>query len=155
MGGIKLTLKSTGQVMVAKFEVDYYVKIHFIFYVSDFYNSFKAAAFTRKREIEQLGGKRIVFCEEIEDLWEINNIIKTKNLLYFKSQNISNYKTVEVCIYSHSASDGPLGNVEASQYSLSSQTGDNNDKGQITLEGWGKIDFNFHPENSILAFYGL
>lgn len=87
-------------------------------------------------------------------MWEINNIIKIKNTLYFKSQNISNYKTVEVCIYSHSASDGPLGNVEASQYSLSSQTGDSNDKGQITLEGWSKIDSNFHSENSILVFYG-
>ena len=74
--------------------------------------------------------------------------------LSFKSQNITNYKTVKVCFFSHSASDGPLGNREASQYSLSSQTGDDNDKGQITLEGWSKIEFNFHPENSILAFYG-
>lgn len=74
-------------------------------------------------------------------------------MLYFKSQKI-NWKTVEVCLYSHSASDGPIGNTEASQYSLSMQTGDSNDKGQITLEGWGEIDFNFDSEKSILVFYG-
>lgn len=58
------TLHKTGQVVTAELVDTGYVKVHFIFYVSDFYNSFKASVLTRKREIEQLKGRRIVFCCE-------------------------------------------------------------------------------------------
>lgn len=149
---VTATLKSTGQKVSAELKEIEYVRVHFIFYVNE-EKSFKVAAFTRKREIERLGGKRVVFCEEFDDLWKINDIIKTKTLLCFKTQNIE-WKTVEVCIYSHSAVDGPRGSIEASQNALSLETNDSNDAAQLTLQGWSSINFNFHPENSILVFYG-
>lgn len=149
---ITATLKSTGQKISAELREIEYVRVHFIFYVNK-EKSFKTAAFTRKREIESLGGKRVVFCEEFDDLWKINDIIKTKTLLYFETQKIK-WKTVEVCIYSHSAVDGPRGSIKASQNALSLETNNSNDAAQLTLEGWGKIKFNFHKDISILAFYG-
>jgi hypothetical protein len=58
-------------------------------------------------------------------------------------------------VFSHASTDGPVGSYDANNtYDLSRESGEAIDKGQMSLEGWSKINWNFDSSNSVAAFYG-
>lgn len=62
---------------------------------------------------------------------------------------------MELSVFSHAGPDGPVGEYDPNnKYDLYKESGDPIDKGQMSLSGWGKINWNFDPTNSIAAFYG-
>lgn len=64
-------------------------------------------------------------------------------------------KTFEVSVFSHASTDGPVGSYDSNNpYDLSKESGNPMDKGQMSVEGWSKINWNFDPSNSVAAFYG-
>ncbi|UKB85380.1 hypothetical protein LF887_07070 [Chryseobacterium sp. MEBOG06] len=64
-------------------------------------------------------------------------------------------KTLELSVFSHASTDGPVGEYDKNNpYDLSKESGDLIDKGQMSLVGWSKINWNFDPKNSVAAFYG-
>ena len=64
-------------------------------------------------------------------------------------------KTVELSVYSHAGTDGPVGTEPTSgKYNLEKKTKNPLDRNQLSSEGWDAIDFNFDEEESIAAFYG-
>lgn len=64
-------------------------------------------------------------------------------------------KTYEVSVFSHASTDGPVGSYDTNNsYDLSRESGDPIDKGQMSLNGWSSINWNFDPSNSVAAFYG-
>jgi RHS repeat-associated protein len=109
---------------------------------------FKAAALTRKRDIESSAGfdktKDIVILKPVKDLSTLQADIKATLSLHRKQFG----KTQEFSIWSHAATDGPTGTEETFMYGL--------DKKQMTLEGWGKIDFNWanSGEGAKANFFG-
>lgn len=64
-------------------------------------------------------------------------------------------KTYELSVFSHAGIDGPVGAYDPKNiYDLSVESGMGTDKGQMSLEGWSKINWNFDSNNSVAAFYG-
>ncbi|MGC1376961.1 MAG: toxin TcdB middle/C-terminal domain-containing protein, partial [Anaerolineales bacterium] len=110
---------------------------------------FKAAADTREADIKNKPGfdsaKDKVFKIDLRDLADIKrqmDDIRTKHSATYG-------KTTEVGIYSHAGTvDGPVGTANATSDPVKG------DEKQITLEGWGKIDFNWKENNAKLMLYG-
>ncbi|PKV51716.1 hypothetical protein ATE84_3814 [Aquimarina sp. MAR_2010_214] len=124
-------------------------RIYFIFYTS---GDFEEAAKTREREINSLEEYNHVFMKEYKDLWEIAGFVAE---CIKKVESKKWKKTSEVCFYCHGGTDGPVGEVETSQYNLADETGQKQwDSKQMSLKGWKQINFNFDPNYSIAAFYG-
>ena len=106
---------------------------------------FKSAAETRKIDIENSKGfnkdNDIVIMSPISDLGtlcdEVSKIVNTYSDQYGK--------TAEFSMWSHSALDGPRGSTETSQYQIY--------RNQMSLEGWGRINFNW-DEKASANFFG-
>lgn len=106
---------------------------------------FKAAAETRKNDIisqsfynaecDKIIVKGISDMSKIGE--EVANIVRQYSAKYGKTKEFS--------IWSHSGTDGPIGTERTSQFGL--------EEVQMTLTGWGKIQFNW-AENSSAYFYG-
>ncbi len=99
---------------------------------------FKSAAETRKYDIEHSRSfneeQDIVLLTGIRDLSSISEIVSV--LINDYSDQYG--KTIEFSLWSHGGFDGPIGTVETSSYSIDSK--------QMSLEGWGIIDFNWAPK---------
>ena len=106
---------------------------------------FKAAAETRKQDImkskEFDSSKDIVILSSIFNLGSLGDIVN--NIIDTYSEKYG--KTAEFGFWSHSAFDGPAG-TKTTSHDL---TGNN----QMSIEGWGKINFNWE-ENASAYFYG-
>ena len=99
----------------------------------------------RKIDIENSKGfnkdNDIVIMSPISDLGtlcdEVSKIVNTYSDQYGK--------TAEFSMWSHSALDGPRGSTETSQYQIY--------RNQMSLEGWGRINFNW-DEKASANFFG-
>lgn len=81
----------------------------------------------------------------VEDLGTIEDKVKND----VKELSPKYGETREFGLWSHAGYDGPVGSKETSKYALS------DNKKQMSLEGWGKIDFNWATDGSTKAgFYG-
>jgi RHS repeat-associated protein len=109
---------------------------------------FKAAAYTRKVDIESSSGfdksKDIVVLSPIKDLAKLKGEVKKTVDTYSPKYG----KTKEFSIWSHAGTDGPTGTVATSADAL--------DKKQMTVSGWSKIDFNWikDGEGANANFFG-
>ena len=124
-------------------------EIYMLFYVTGNKRGdgmFKAAAETRKKEIESKNefnqGKDIVLMFELKDLGQMKDMVSNAVNTYSEQYG----QTAEVGIWSHAAWNGPIGSEPT--------TGDNAlDNYQMTLNGWNEINFNW-SENANMVFYG-
>ena len=120
--------------------------IYILFY-TDNEKCFKASAETRKYNIEHSESfdpqKDKVFLFAISDLADVESKV---------SQTISQYseqygKTKEFGIWSHAGLDGPCGSSPTSgEFSLYGT--------QMSMEGWGRINFNWSDDGANASFYG-
>lgn len=116
---------------------------------------FEAAALTRKAVIE-----RSDYFDSTRDKVVVFNVVSMQELKFNIEDAVKEYsgvygKTAEFSIFSHAAYDGPSGEETACEFSLYCQTGRPGDKGQMTMEAWGEIDFNFYKDGKSRAvFYG-
>lgn len=96
---------------------------------------FKTAAETRKYDIEHSdsydAANDIVLMFGIQDISAIESLISGAVKLFGDTFG----KTDEISIWSHAGKDGPTGTIATSRNAL--------DDKQMTLEGWGNIDFNW------------
>ena len=106
---------------------------------------FFSAANTREVDIENSvffdHNKDIVFMVPISDLSEIEEKVNTIVNLYSEKYG----GTKEFSLWSHGGVDGPTGSIKTSQNAL--------DENQMTIEGWGRINFNW-TDNASANFYG-
>ena len=110
---------------------------------------FRAAAETRKREIETMFGfnpeKDKVIMFGIRDIGQIKTLVDWAVDTYSEQYG----QTIEAGIWSHAAWDGPIGDISFSgDYALPPY----ND--QMSLEGWKNINFNWSSERANMVFYG-
>ena len=104
---------------------------------------FKAAALTRKRDIEKSNyfnpEKDTIYIEGIKDMASIAGIVK---------KNTSQNQTKEFSIWSHGGIDGPTGSIATSVNAI--------DKNQMSLEGWKLINFNWYNngDGAVARFFG-
>jgi len=117
--------------------------------------SFQRAALTRKQEIESSSNfnpnKDKVYVLEVSDLGKLESQID--EVVTNATQNGFG-KTIELSYFGHGGTDGPVGDLETSQNSLSDETGSMFDQKQLSIKGWSSINFNFEESNSIANFYG-
>ena len=110
---------------------------------------FKAAALTRKRDIENSSSfdkdNDIVVLYEVSDLSSIQGSVVRIQKKYGEKYG----KTKEFDLWSHGGLDGPTGSTITSKNRLDDGSGRN----QMTLEGWGSINFNW-SDNASASFYG-
>ena len=121
-------------------------EIYLLFY-TDNEKCFKASAETRKYNIEHSESfdpqKDKVFLFAISDLADVESKV---------NQTINQYseqygKTKEFGIWSHAGLDGPCGSSATSgEFSLYGK--------QMSLEGWGNINFNWSDVGAAATFYG-
>ena len=107
---------------------------------------FKAAAETRKKELESKKGfnpeKDIVLMFELKDVGQIKDMVEDAVNTYSEQYG----RTAEAGVWSHAGWDGPIGSEPT--------TGANAlDGWQMTLDGWNEINFNW-SENANMVFYG-
>ena len=106
---------------------------------------FKAAALTRRRDIMNNASfdksKDIVVMCAISDLATIKGTVDKIQGKYGDKYG----KTKEFNLWSHGGLDGPTGSVETSSNTL--------DTKQMTIEGWGQIDFDW-AQNATASFFG-
>lgn len=106
---------------------------------------FQAAAETRKHDIESSNyfdsSNDLVILSSVQDLAKIkilvSNVVDTYSNLWGK--------TSEFSIWSHAGVDGPTGTISTSSHALYDK--------QLSIEGWGSIDFNWE-RGSIANFFG-
>lgn len=110
---------------------------------------FKSAAETRKYDIEHSDyfddSNDIVLMYSVQDFGTIGSLISSA----IESYGDTFGKTAEFSVWSHAGKDGPTGTIATSHNAL--------DGKQMTLEGWGNIDFNWAPDanaNFISYLYG-
>jgi hypothetical protein len=112
---------------------------------------FKAAAITRQYDIEHSKGfnpkRDKVVLIEVTDLGKLE--AKVEQAVNDNSKTYG--PTVEFGIWSHSALQGPIGgDGEEGETSGPDAIAPN----QLTLNGWGKIDFNWSKMSKRAGFYG-
>ena len=122
---------------------------------------FKKAAETRAADIKASGTfdyqKDIVLVFSIDDVTKIKYYVEASNEIVAPTYG----KTVEADIWSHAATDGPIApaggqlDVFDSQYSLFEKGGGYEyDLGQMTLEGYGAIPWDWSGAGATCSFYG-
>lgn len=126
--------------------------IYMLFYVAGYArigydgdDDFKAAAYTRKADIEKSKWfnkqRDIVIVSEIENFADLAQLV-SKNI----NENKKYGKTIEVGIWSHSGYDGPIGSVNTDDEDIIGSR-------QLSLSGWEKINFNW-AANASIGIYG-
>lgn len=121
--------------------------VYMLFYTTDD-KMFKASAETRKREIES--GKSFnserdkVIMFGVSDLGQIGDLANWAVNTYSEQYG----KTAEAGMWSHAGWDGPIGTTKTSDSPLYEGSR------QMSLDGWGSIDFNWKSEGSNMGFYG-
>jgi RHS repeat-associated protein len=109
---------------------------------------FEAAADTRKFDIENswafdpLRDKVVIIT--VQDVSEIEEKVEKT-----VAENSDTYGTTsEFGVYSHAGYDGPSGSVDALKNPLEQGSS------QMSIEGWGEIDFNWSDNGARAYFYG-
>ena len=110
------------------------------------------AAKTRMKQIRNnYPNDKIVELTE-SNLGKLSGVVKNE---LAKAKKEGYGKTYELSVFSHAGTDGPVGSFDPKNtYDLSVESGEATDKGQMSLEGWSKINWNFDSGNSVAAFYG-
>ncbi len=109
---------------------------------------FKSSAETRKKNIEE--GKNFdaekdkVIMIGLQDMSDVQDMTKWAVDTYSEKYG----KTAEVGVWSHSGVDGPIGTQAAKKDGLYEGST------QMSLGGWGKIDFNWKDKGTTMGFYG-
>jgi hypothetical protein len=103
---------------------------------------------------------------------QINKNHPNDKLIYINDTNLGNLKnniesalnqanaegygkTVELSVFGHNGADGPKGGYfSENSLDLSRETGSPTERGQISPENWGNINYNFDSKASIASFYG-
>lgn len=110
---------------------------------------FKAAALTRKRDIENSSSfnkdKDIVVLCGVSDLSNIQGTVDQIREKYGEKYG----KTKEFDLWSHGGLDGPTGSTMTSTNRLDDGSG----KNQMSMDGWSSINFDW-SENARASFYG-
>lgn len=110
-------------------------------------NSFKAAAETRRNDIEgDLNfdpNETLVLVRDFSDISDVGD--EMKKIIETFGEKFG--KTSEVSFFAHSGVDGPRGDESAKEHPLSPG------KKQMSLEGWSKINFNW-SKDSECNFFG-
>ena len=117
---------------------------------------FKAAAETRKKEIESMESfnaqNDYVY---IQELGNLGNLEERVNSIISDASENGYGKTAEVAFWSHAGPDGPIGDSKTSgEYNLMNYTGLAMDQNQLSPEGWSRINWNFDSSESLISFYG-
>lgn len=107
---------------------------------------FRASALTRQRDIEKSKGfdpaRDKVVVLAVQDLAtiqkQVNNVVETMSPKFGQ--------TAEFGVWSHGALQGPTGTALTSSNGV--------DGKQMSLEGWGNINFNFKESGASANFYG-
>jgi hypothetical protein len=124
--------------------------IIFLFYATGKgQEAFQAAAQTRMDNIMNSkgfdGNKDKVFMMGVSDLGKLKGMIEGTVSKYGEQYG----QTREVGFWSHSGQkDGPIGSVETSQNALEPRSG------QMSMEGWGNINYNWKDDGAKMDFYG-
>jgi hypothetical protein len=152
--------RSDGQPNIKHLSVKSVKMLFLLFYVvghfgDDMYNE---APITRKKNIENSKGfnenKHIVECIPIEDISLIQDIVPQKINEYGGKENVC---VKEASVHSHAAGDGPLGSKKKPTHDpFIDQNGIpiGSCAYQMTLAGWGKIDFNWSKDCPRFILYG-
>lgn len=88
-----------------------------------------------------------VHCIGVEDISDILEIIPR---CIEKFGGKSKVRTKEVSYHSHAGGDGPIGSVNPKEYSFHTKS----EFGQMKLEGWEQIDFNWSANSPRFVIYG-
>ena len=117
---------------------------------------FKAAAETRKKEIESMKGfnfeKDKVYIQNLGNLGSLEDRVSS---IVNDASKHGYGNTTEVAFWSHGGADGPIGEgITSGEYNLMNNTGSILDQNQLSLAGWERINWNFDSDNSLIAFYG-
>ncbi|WP_322032258.1 hypothetical protein [Paraburkholderia sp. J76] len=88
-----------------------------------------------------------VHCPDIEDISEILDVVPR---YIAKFGGASNVRLQEVSCHSHAGGDGPIGSVNPTKYGF----GTPGEFGQMTLDGWNSIDFNWSLNDPRFIIYG-
>ncbi|SAK49986.1 hypothetical protein AWB75_01343 [Caballeronia catudaia] len=88
-----------------------------------------------------------IHCPDIEDVSEIIDIIPR---YIEKFGGKSKVRVKEISCHSHSGGDGPLGSVNPARFSFDTP----GEFGQMKLEGWESIDFNWSSDCPRFIIYG-
>ncbi|WP_255424449.1 RHS repeat-associated core domain-containing protein [Apibacter sp. HY039] len=125
--------------------------VHFLIHTGgagDFVDALK----TRAKEIKKNNPKDKVVELTVKDLGKLKEVVESE---VQKARKEGYGMTVEASFFWHGGTDGPVGElVTLGQYNLRLETGVFDDRGQLSPEGWGLIDWNFDPNGSIAVFYG-
>lgn len=110
------------------------------------------AARHRKKQIEKSNpNDKLIYLTDSN----LGNLKETIENGIKEATNEGYGKTVEFSVFGHSGVDGPKGGYYPdNQLDLSRETGSDFEKGQMSLENWVNIDFNFDTDASVSAFYG-
>jgi hypothetical protein len=116
---------------------------------------FQASAQTRKDNIENSKWfnkeKDIVVVLQFSDVSDIIGMVESTIHQYSEQYG----KTREVGVWSHAGWSGPIGSVETSQFNLGDESGRSRDRKQMSMEGWGSINYNWKDDGQgSLGFYG-
>jgi hypothetical protein len=89
-----------------------------------------------------------VHCIDIEDLSDIIDVT-ARYIERFGGK--SKVRLQELSVHSHAGQDGPIGSVDyPKKFSFNTTT----EAGQMTMDGWKSIDFNWNPDNPRFVIYG-
>jgi hypothetical protein len=110
------------------------------------------AAETRYRQIQDNNPHDKLIYITDSNLGNLKNNIESQ----IKAAQKEGYgKTMEFSVFSHNAKDGPIGSYDPdNKKDLSVQTGSAFDRGQMSMDNWDDINYNFDKNNSIAVFYG-
>ncbi len=125
------------------------------------------------RIVLNLGGHAAINAAAETHLKNLQNIFTHDKIIYITDNNLGNLKsnvakelaqakkdgygeTLELSVFSHNGADGPKGGYyEDNAKDLSKEPGMTIfERGQMSKENWGDVDFNFNKDNSIATFYG-
>jgi hypothetical protein len=112
---------------------------------------YSEGAKTRMRNIKKSSwyreGIHEIHCPDIEDISEILDIIPR---YIEKFGGKSKVRLKEVSCHSHAGGDGPLGSVNPAKFSF----GTPSEFGQMKLDGWESVDFNWSSDCPRFIIYG-
>ena len=119
--------------------------VYMLFYTTDD-KMFRAAAETRMQEIQSNKNFNTktdkVIMIGVSDIGLIGDMVNWAVSSYSDQYG----KTAEAGIWSHAGWDGPIGDVTSSgEYGMG---------GQMSLEGWSNINFNWKNSDANMGFYG-
>ena len=123
------------------------------------------------RIVLDLGGHGAITASAETHLKNLRNLFKDDKIIYINDDNLGNLKsnvanalaqakeegygqTLELSVFGHNAGEGPIGGYYEDNEKDLSRGRTMFERGQMSKENWGDVDFNFNSRNSIASFYG-